>query len=163
MLPSSVVPVRDDGGMSDTRYWVGVASRDHVDIGRAGGFCQLSHGKRAPVARMRPGDWIIYYSPRTAYGGGEPLQAFTAIGHIRPGEPYAGVMGGDFRPVRRDVDYLASEDAPIRPMLDKLAFTRGRSSWGQVLRRGVFEIDVDDFRLIAAAMGVSGSISPADL
>jgi len=37
---------------------------------------------------------------------GEPVQAFTAIGRIKPGEPYAGDMGGGFHPVRRDVAFL---------------------------------------------------------
>ena len=34
------------------RYWIGVASRDHVMRGVAGGFCQLGHGKAAPVKRL---------------------------------------------------------------------------------------------------------------
>ena len=34
------------------RYWVGVASRDHVLLGVAGGFCQVCHGKQAPLARI---------------------------------------------------------------------------------------------------------------
>ena len=47
------------------RYWVGVASREHVLLGVAGGFCQVCHGKQAPLARMKRGDWILYYSPKT--------------------------------------------------------------------------------------------------
>ncbi len=79
--------------MSDPCYWIGVASRDHVLKGVAGGFCQLGHGKAAPVKRLAPGDWIAYYSPRTAYEGGEPVQAFTAIGRIKLGEAYQGRHG----------------------------------------------------------------------
>ena len=45
------------------------------------------------------------------------MQAFTAIGRIRPGEPYAGDMGGGFHPIRRDADFLAAREAPIRPLL----------------------------------------------
>ena|SRR5664279_630830 len=41
--------------MSDRRYWIGVASRDHVMKGVVGGFCQLGHGKAAPVKRLSPG------------------------------------------------------------------------------------------------------------
>lgn len=114
--------------MSNTRYWIGVASRDHVMKGVAGGFCQLSHGKAGPVRRLSPGDWIAYYSPRTGMREGEPVQAFTAIGRIREGEPYAGDMGGSFHPIRRDVDFLVAREAPIRPLLDDLAFTRGQDS-----------------------------------
>ncbi len=64
------------------RYWIGVVSRSHVLRGVEGGFAQLSHGKRAPLAKMHEGDGLIYYSPRTAFPDGEPLQAFTAIGWL---------------------------------------------------------------------------------
>ena len=64
------------------RYWVGVASRDHVLLGVAGGFCQVCHGKQAPLARMKRGDWILYYSPKTGMNSGEKVQAFTAVGQI---------------------------------------------------------------------------------
>jgi hypothetical protein len=112
-----------------TRYWIGVASRDHLLRGVAGGFCQLSHGKAGPVKRLSPGDWIAYYSPRTEMRGGEPVQAFTAIGRIKPGEPYQGDMGGGFHPMRRDVAFLKAKEAAIRPLLADLALTRGKVSW----------------------------------
>ena len=32
------------------RYWIGVACREHVGRGVAGGFAQLCHGKAAPLA-----------------------------------------------------------------------------------------------------------------
>jgi hypothetical protein len=144
--------------MSETRYWIGVASRDHVMRGVAGGFCQLSHGKAAPVRRLSPGDWLAYYSPRESMGEGEPVQAFTAIGRIKPGEPYEGVMGGGFHALRRDVAFLKTKDAPIRPLLDDLSFTRGRASWGYAFRRGSFEVTADDFHVIAKAMGVAARV-----
>jgi hypothetical protein len=144
-----------------TRYWIGVASRDHVRKGVAGGFCQLGHGKAAPVKRLAPGDWITYYSPRTALERGEPVQAFTAIGKIKPGEAYQADMGGGFRPIRRDVDYLRASEAPIRPLLDRLSFTRGSPSWGYAFRRGSFAIPADDFLVIAEAMGVRTEIAAA--
>jgi EVE domain len=142
-----------------TRYWIGVASREHVMQGVAGGFCQLGHGKSAPVKRLAPGDWIAYYSPRTRIDGGEPVQAFTAIGRIKAGEPYEADMGGGFHPVRRDVDYRKAAEAPIRPLLDRLSFTSGRQSWGYAFRRGSFTILVEDFLMIAEAMGVRDDIA----
>ena len=63
-------------------YWVGVASREHVLAAVSGGFCQLNHGKQAPLKRMQPGDRLLYYSPREEMRRGEPVQAFTAIGEI---------------------------------------------------------------------------------
>jgi EVE domain len=140
------------------RYWIGVASRDHVMKGVAGGFCQLGHGKAAPVKRLSPGDWIVYYAPREKMGEGEPVQAFVAIGKIKPGEPYEGDMGGGFHPTRRDVAFLKSKDAPIRPLLDVLSFTKGRTSWGYAFRRGSFAISEADFHVIAKAMGVAAKV-----
>lgn len=144
--------------MSDRRYWIGVASRDHVMKGVAGGFCQLGHGKAALIRRLSPGDWIIYYSPRTSMDEGEAVQAFTAIGEIKVGEPYVGNMGG-LHPTRRDVDFLQAAEAPVRPLLDSLSFARGQSSWGYAFRRGSFAIDAADFAIIAKAMGVAAKIA----
>ena len=141
------------------KYWIGVASRDHVKAGVAGGFCQLGHGKRSAVARLSPGDRIVYYSPRTEMTAGETVQAFTAIGEVLPGEPYDGDMGGGFVPSRRDVRFFAGADAPIRPLLEHLSFTKGRKSWGYAFRTGMFQMTADDYALIAAAMGAEGEKS----
>jgi hypothetical protein len=136
-----------------TAFWIGVASRDHVMRGVKGGFCQLAHGKASPVRRLKPGDRIVYYSPREQMNDGAPVQAFTAIGEILDGEPYEADMGGGFKPIRRDVRFFKAHDALIKPLLETLSFTRGRSSWGYAFRRGAFSIEADDYRAIAKAMG----------
>ena len=136
------------------RYWLGVVSRSHVERGVAGGFAQLCHGKRAPLARMSVGDWLVYYSPRTEMGGGAPLQAFTAIGRITGETVYAHAMSDDFVPHRRDVAYLACRPAPIHPLVDRLSFVRDPKRWGLPLRRGVLPLTAGDFALIARAMQV---------
>jgi hypothetical protein len=61
--------------MVERRHWVIVVSREHARRGVAGGFVMANHGKRAPLARMSPGDGILMYSPTTAYPHGEPLRA----------------------------------------------------------------------------------------
>lgn len=132
-------------------HWLGVASREHVRAARDGGFCQLSHGKASPLLRMRPGDTIVYYSPRERMGDGDPVQAFTAIGEVLD-EEVRQVDAGSFRPFRRAVRYLPAQDAPIRPLLPLLSFTRERPSWGQAFRRGTLRIEPDDHAVIARAM-----------
>jgi hypothetical protein len=136
------------------KFWIGVASRDHVLIGKMGGFCQLCHGKSTPLRRLSCGDRIVYYSPRERMDGGYPVQSFTALGVILDGNPRQVDLGGDFRPFRRDVSFRSANDAPIRPLLSRLSFTRGRASWGAIFRTGVFEVTPDDYGLIAEAMGV---------
>ena len=140
-----------------SRYWIGVVSRSHVQRGVAGGFAQVCHGKRGPLERMQAGDWLIYYSPRTDFKDGEPLQAFTAIGQIKQGRVYSFEMSPDFVPYRRDVDFEPATEAPIKPLQPFLEFTQG-PNWGYALRRGVLEISQADFERITAAMGVNQSV-----
>lgn len=137
-----------------TRYWIGVASKEHVQNGVIGGFCQVCHGKSRPLNCMGEGDWIIYYSPVLKFGGKEACQSFTAIGQINHGKPYTYPMSPDFVPWRRDVSFLKSLDAPIRPLLDDLSFIQDKQKWGFPFRRGCFEISRDDFEVIAYTMGV---------
>ena len=139
------------------RYWIGVASRDHVLAAVRGSFCQLNHGKEGPVKRLAPGDLVLYYSPATERLAGAPLQTFTAIGVVLAGEPYRVKQSERFQPFRRDVRYLQAREAPIRPLLRDLSFTQGEASWGQMMRRGTFQITQDDCRIIAEAMGAGAA------
>src|SRR5215831_10406422 len=123
--------------MSTPNYWIGVVSKEHVDIGVAGGFTQLNHGKASALTRMRAGDGYVFYSPRTRYPDGEPLQAFTAIGRIRTGAVYQVTIDEDFRPFRIDVDYLPAHAAPVKPMIEALSFIRSKTHWGAAFRFGI--------------------------
>jgi EVE domain len=138
-----------------TTAWVSIASKERVTAAVQGGFCQLKHGREAPVRRLKPGDYIIYYAPRERMRAGDVVQAFVALGKILPGEPYRAHASKGFRPFRRDVEYSAGTDAPIRPLLRKLSFTRNRACWGQSSRRGIFRIDPDDLAIIANAMKIA--------
>jgi hypothetical protein len=135
-----------------SRNWIFVASADHVRKGGAGGFMQAGHGKAAPLRRVQPGDRIACYSPATVFGGKDRLQAFTAFGVARDGEPYQVDMGGDFRPFRRDVAWLALRDVPIQKLLERLEFTSGQRNWGYKFRFGLFAISDHDMDIIAAAI-----------
>jgi EVE domain len=140
------------------RFWVGVASHDHVRRGVTGGFAQLGHGKRAPLVRMAPGDWIVYYSPRTRFPDGDPCRRFTAVGQLSAGDVYSFRMSDEFVPYRRAVRFLDAGEAPVEPLLQDLSFIRDKRRWGHIFRRGHFEIGERDFRVIAAAMGVGSRI-----
>ena len=137
------------------RNWIGVASAEHVRIGRAGGFMQLCHGKAAPMRRVLPGDRIAYYAPTVVFRGKEKCQSFVSLGLVREGQPYQFDMGEGFRPFRRDVDWLTADETPIQPLLGMLDFTRDRANWGYQLRFGLFAISDHDIELIAQAMGAA--------
>jgi hypothetical protein len=139
------------------RAWVGVVSRAHVQRGVAGGFAQLCHGKRGPLARMATGDWLVYYSPTTDRDGGAPLRAFTALGQVIGDRVYPFDMGGGVVPHRRDVAYQRlTREPPLRALAARLAFVRDNPRWGLLARRGHFEIGHDDLAVIADALGVAG-------
>jgi hypothetical protein len=132
--------------------WIGVVSREHVQRGVAGGFLQLNHGKSAPLQRLRAGDVVAMYSPRTSYPDGEPLQCFTAIGTVDTGEVYQVSMSEDFSPWRIDVTFAGSREVPIRPLVERLSFIRSKTHWGAAFRFGYVKVSVADFALIADAM-----------
>ena len=136
-----------------SRNWVAVASAEHVRIGRGHGFMQVCHGKAAPLRRVQPGDRVVYYSPSSAFRGRDGLQSFTAIGVVNDGAPYQADMGGGFSPFRRNVNWCAAREAPIKPLVSRLEFTTAKRNWGFQLRFGLFEISEQDMKMIAAAMG----------
>jgi hypothetical protein len=133
------------------RNWVAVASAEHVQRGREGGFMQVCHGKAAPLRRIRGGDRVVYYSPTASFRGKDRLQAFTALGTVRGGDPYSFDMGGGFCPHRRDVHWLPAHAVPIHPLLGRLQWAAG-GHWGRQLRFGLFQISHHDMDLIARAM-----------
>ena len=133
-------------------YWINTVSRDHVLLGMQGGFTQASHGRPHALRRMKKGDLVAFYSPRTSYPDGEALRRFTAIARVLDDEPYQAEMGPDFHPWRRLVEPVTSHDAPVAPLVKDLTFIRDKGRWGFVFRRGMFEIGEDDFRRIAGAM-----------
>ncbi|MCH9632374.1 MAG: hypothetical protein S4CHLAM6_07070 [Chlamydiae bacterium] len=135
------------------KYWIGVASKEHVQRGVLGGFAQVCHGKAGPLNRMKEGDWIIYYSPTIKFGEKQPCQSFTAIGKIMSGNPYLFKMSKEFTPWRRDVTFVDSKEIPIQELLEKLSFIKDKKKWGFPFRKGCFEIPKVDFQVIAQAMG----------
>ena len=137
-------------------YWINTVSREHVLRGVAGGFTQANHGSPTGLRRLTRDDRIAFYSPKTDYPEGAPLQAFTAIGRVTDDEPYQVEMTPDFHPFRRNVEFDESVEAPIRPLLDELGFIEDKKRWGYRFRFGLFQIDEHDFDVIRAAMTPPG-------
>lgn len=129
-----------------------MASRDHVLKGVEEGVCQVNHGKEAPLRRMKPGDWVVFYSPRVIFGGTEKCRCFTAIGRVRDDLVYQAVMTEDTRAFRRKVDYVQSAKVQIEPLIRDLSFIKNKRSWGYVFKFGLVEIPKQDFLAIASAM-----------
>ena len=134
------------------KYWMIVASKDHVKQGIKQGIAQACHGKTSPLKRMRPGDGVIYYSGKLKLGEPASCQEFTAIGTVKDGDVYAFQMSEDFCPSRRDIAFLPAVDVSILPLIEDLTFIRNKKSWCYPFRFGFFEIPSADFDLIASKM-----------
>ena len=130
------------------KYWINVVSRDHALRGVKGGFTQANHGKPGALRKMSKGDWLIFYSPKTMFENGEPLQAFTALGEIIDVEPYETEVSTDFHPWRRKVRFEKVQEAPIKPLINELEFIENKVQWGYKFRLGVIEINEHDFETI---------------
>ena len=131
--------------------WLVVASAEHVELVRKGGFVQVGHGKAAPLRRMAPGDGVVCYSPSRVMGEKDGFQSFTAIGRIGDGRPYQAEMTSDFRPWRRDVEWMDAIEHPIAPLKEWLEFTADKH-WGYKLRLGLVEILKVDFDFLVHVM-----------
>lgn len=134
------------------KYWINVVSKDHVQRGVAGGFMQANHGKASGLKRLVAADWVVVYSPKTAHQGGEPLQAFTAIGQVADEELYQFEVAPDFVPWRRNITYYDCNEAPIAPLIGELSFIQDKTHWGYRFRFGLFEVAEADFMHIKNAM-----------
>ncbi len=132
------------------KYWILVASKDHVMRGVSLGIAQAGHGKRSGIARMHPGDMVVYYSPKVRYGGDQVLHAFTAIGEITGEEVFQVEETPDFKPFRRKVHYITTGEVGIIPLIQDLTFIRNKRLWGFPFRSGLFEIGKEDFDRISA-------------
>ena len=88
-----------------TKYWVGVVSKNHVMVGVDGGFCQLNHGKKAALSRMKKGDQLLFYAPKQSLVGKEPYQKIIALGTLNDDLIYQVEMSPDFSPYRRNITY----------------------------------------------------------
>jgi len=138
--------------MPKLRYWIGVASREHVRLGVKGGFAQFSHGKLAPAKRPSQGDWVIYYSPKLKFGEAEPCQKFVAIGRVIDGEPFQVEQFPGFKPWRRKIRYERAAEADIYAIIERLSFIKSKTKWGAAFRFGFFEINKSDFTTIVKRM-----------
>jgi hypothetical protein len=114
------------------------------------GIAQINHGKRAGLARMKPGDTLIYYSPVETTGDKTPLRWFTALGTIADDEIWQADEN-DFKPFRCKVTYAETHPLPLADVHEALYLT-AQPNWGYQLRRGLIPLDEHDIDVIRAGM-----------
>ena len=136
----------------EPKYWIIVASKDHVKTGIAEGIAQTCHGKIAPLKRMKKGDYVTYYSGKQTLNRPEKCQQFTAVGKVMDDEIYQIQVSENFCPSRRNIEFMPSVDVSILPLINDLDFIQNKKSWGYPFRFGFFEIKQHDFDLISSQM-----------
>ncbi|HEV3223553.1 MAG TPA: EVE domain-containing protein [Puia sp.] len=135
-----------------TKYWVILASKDHVKAGIVQGIAQACHGKSSPLKRMKKGDLIVYYSGKQTMGKQDKCQEFTALGKVIDGEIYQFQVTEDFCPSRRNIEFSQCKDTSVLPLINDLDFIQNKKNWGSSFRYGFFEINQHDFDLISSQM-----------
>ena len=61
-------------------------------------------------------------------------------------------MTENFKPFRRNINFLQCEESSIIPMINDLEFIPNKKSWGYPFRYGFFEIKENDFNIITSKM-----------
>ena len=135
-----------------TKYWIAVVSKEHVLNGINWGIMQVCHGKKAPLKRIKKGDFILFYSSKIKMQDKIPFQKFTAVAKAIDDEIYQVKMFENFEPYRRKVKFLECSETEIKPLINDLDFIQNKKSWGYPFRYGLLEISKKDFDLITTKM-----------
>jgi hypothetical protein len=102
------------------KYWINTVSKDHVMLGKKGDFVQAGHGRETPLKKLQPGDYMIFYSPKTSLQNGKLVQAFTAVATIKDHDVYQAVVSDRFQPYRRNAEYENCQEVNIKPLIEQL-------------------------------------------
>jgi hypothetical protein len=141
-----------NGSSAEQRFWINTVSLDHVRAAADGGFTQADHGARTRLGRPRPGDEMVFYSPRTSLQRGRPVRQFTALATITGSEPYQAIVSDELRPWRLAATFHPCTPVDAKPLVERLSFVTDVAHWGLPFRRGLFTIPSQDFAVISAGM-----------
>ncbi|KAF0978808.1 hypothetical protein FDP41_001878 [Naegleria fowleri] len=154
------------------KYWLIVASKDHIARGIEWGIAQACHGNCDPLSKMKAGDRIVFYSSKLKFEGGNSkanqCHAFTALATVNEEDkPYQVTVSDEFKPWRIKVDFDTDmQDVPVKKLLNELEFITNKKSWGMSFRNGHRSIAREDFLKIESAMKstpLNGSMSITEL
>lgn len=140
--------------MTEHRYWIGVASTDHVDAAVEKSVFGFGPGHHADADRPAKGDWIAYYSPTTGGDDGEPVRRITAVARLEDEASQEGDADGDAPTWTRKAHYYHHDTADIYDLLPRFSFIKDQAHWGVHFHRSLLEVTKDDMAAIAHATGV---------
>lgn len=137
---------------NDKKYWIGVASKNHIERGIKLSIFGIGHGKIAPLKRMKSSDMIIFYAPKvdhTASSKENIYQKFVGYGEIPDDEIFSEEINSICM-FRRKVRFLSTNEVSIHDhnLIDQLDFIKNKQKWGFPFMRGYVEINKEDFEKI---------------
>jgi hypothetical protein len=132
------------------KYWVSVVSKEHALRGIGGGYMQACHGKEAPLNRMKPGDFFMFYCPNAIMLSKEKIQKFIGLGKVKDKPTYQFSMSDSFHPYRRDIEFIPGAEKIESAVISELKDLSIKSKF----RFGFFELPEEDFNVIAQSMGI---------
>src|SRR3546814_15854 len=99
------------------RYWITVATQEHIRRGQTNSFLQIGHGKRTILARIKQDDWVIFYAPKVSLSDKTPIESFIAMGQAVDSDIAKVMVTAEYQPYRRRFIYAPIVPVPIEPLL----------------------------------------------
>lgn len=133
-------------------YYLGIAEKNYVEMCVERGVVVLGIDGPSGVRKLKPGDGVVYYSPKTAPDG-EVLRSFTAIGEVVGESEYEMSFDSGTQLWVRNVEWKdGARQISIYDHLDALSWIKKPKNWGFYMRGSHRAIPGEDFALISGAM-----------
>jgi hypothetical protein len=149
------------------KYWVVVASRNHVLRGAELGIFGIGHGKRQPLEQIAPGDKVVFYAPRiehTKTGKENTFQKFKGCGTVLNEPIFTEEIAGTCV-FRRKIQFEeVTTETSIQELIPQLDFILNKKKWGfpflrgyiAISQRGYIAISQKDWNLIISRLRNEG-------
>jgi hypothetical protein len=137
-------------------------SEDNYEIAKQQGLIGMAERQRRAIQKIATGDMLTFYISKKTVDSppndpahkvqqfrgmarvtGEAFESDELIWHVREGEIF---------PHRRQVEFLADDNAGARSLIGKLSFVTNTMYWALPFQKGYVEISPKDFATIQAAM-----------
>ncbi len=130
-------------------YWMCVTNEKNWQIIRDKRIWGVSKRRKKIIGQVKPGDLLVFYVKPKRIGG-----IFKAVSKpFESDEEIFTPVNGEIFPyrVRLKAVYVPMEPIDFEGLIPKLSFTKGRR-WSVMLRRGMFEISEEDYKIISSTL-----------
>lgn len=129
-----------------TRYFLFIASHDHLMHAIANGFIQQRYLNR--FRDVHKGDYVVLYATKLNYNGKTPYRKFVGIGKVISDEIFE-IPHGTNMYYRMMVKYKKYHEKDLSNIIDQLEFIKNKKNYGFYFIRGKRELSEADYNTIA--------------